>query len=399
MARMRDRLDAPVLIGVGAAFDFHAGLVPQAPTLMQRCGLEWLYRLRQEPRRLWRRYSLQPALRAGLRASVRRHAAGPELPSRDAKDACLLFAAAALCRRPRPRPRRRLRRQPAGRVARAATWSCSRAAPTATIYERHATAARGRRGRRSAAPRPRGRPPRPTATRSTSSSRHGRGGLAEHAPRRDVVGLGSLGGCARPRRRRRRAAALNYLDLDGARQRQHDLPPVLRARLGLVAVGVDRRQPHVGAGDELAGAGRPQRLVPRHRRAVSRRRGTVRVDRLDALGGGILGAPSVVSRTTNHVDVYARGTGNALYQRSWMPGGWSDWFDARPRAARLDAGRGRPTGPSTVAVRARRQRGGSRSGGHRRLGRLGEPRPPRCRRLRPRPPARPPPRRCPRWAK
>jgi N-acetylglucosaminyldiphosphoundecaprenol N-acetyl-beta-D-mannosaminyltransferase len=56
MARMRDRLDAPVLIGVGAAFDFHAGIIPQAPPLMQRFGLEWLYRLRQEPRRLWRRY-------------------------------------------------------------------------------------------------------------------------------------------------------------------------------------------------------------------------------------------------------------------------------------------------------------------------------------------------------
>jgi N-acetylglucosaminyldiphosphoundecaprenol N-acetyl-beta-D-mannosaminyltransferase len=56
MARMRHRIDAPVLIGVGAAFDFHAGIVPQAPPLMQRLGLEWLYRLRQEPRRLWRRY-------------------------------------------------------------------------------------------------------------------------------------------------------------------------------------------------------------------------------------------------------------------------------------------------------------------------------------------------------
>jgi len=56
MARMRDRLDAPVLVGVGAAFDFHAGLVPQAPDWMQRMGLEWLYRLAHEPRRLWRRY-------------------------------------------------------------------------------------------------------------------------------------------------------------------------------------------------------------------------------------------------------------------------------------------------------------------------------------------------------
>jgi N-acetylglucosaminyldiphosphoundecaprenol N-acetyl-beta-D-mannosaminyltransferase len=56
MARMRDRLDAPVLVGVGAAFDFHAGIVPQAPDGLQRLGLEWLFRLSQEPRRLWRRY-------------------------------------------------------------------------------------------------------------------------------------------------------------------------------------------------------------------------------------------------------------------------------------------------------------------------------------------------------
>jgi N-acetylglucosaminyldiphosphoundecaprenol N-acetyl-beta-D-mannosaminyltransferase len=56
MAEFRDRLDPPVLIGVGAAFDFHAGLVPQAPDWMQHMGLEWLYRLAHEPRRLWRRY-------------------------------------------------------------------------------------------------------------------------------------------------------------------------------------------------------------------------------------------------------------------------------------------------------------------------------------------------------
>jgi exopolysaccharide biosynthesis WecB/TagA/CpsF family protein len=56
MARMRGRLTAPVLVGVGAAFDFHAGLVPQAPLLLQSAGLEWAYRLAHEPRRLWRRY-------------------------------------------------------------------------------------------------------------------------------------------------------------------------------------------------------------------------------------------------------------------------------------------------------------------------------------------------------
>ena len=56
MARMRHRIDAPVLIGVGAAFDFHAGIVAQAPERLQRIGLEWAFRLSQEPRRLWRRY-------------------------------------------------------------------------------------------------------------------------------------------------------------------------------------------------------------------------------------------------------------------------------------------------------------------------------------------------------
>jgi N-acetylglucosaminyldiphosphoundecaprenol N-acetyl-beta-D-mannosaminyltransferase len=56
MARMRPLLAAPVLIGVGAAFDFHAGLVPQAPNWLQEAGLEWAYRLAHEPRRLWRRY-------------------------------------------------------------------------------------------------------------------------------------------------------------------------------------------------------------------------------------------------------------------------------------------------------------------------------------------------------
>jgi N-acetylglucosaminyldiphosphoundecaprenol N-acetyl-beta-D-mannosaminyltransferase len=48
MAALRPLLDPPVLIGVGAAFDFHAGLVPQAPPWLQRAGLEWAYRLAHE---------------------------------------------------------------------------------------------------------------------------------------------------------------------------------------------------------------------------------------------------------------------------------------------------------------------------------------------------------------
>lgn len=56
MAKYRHRLNAPVIIAVGAAFDFITGRVAQAPAWMQRNGLEWFYRLLQEPKRLWYRY-------------------------------------------------------------------------------------------------------------------------------------------------------------------------------------------------------------------------------------------------------------------------------------------------------------------------------------------------------
>jgi len=56
MAAHVGRVAAPLLIGVGAAFDFLAGRKRQAPRWMQRSGLEWLFRLASEPRRLWRRY-------------------------------------------------------------------------------------------------------------------------------------------------------------------------------------------------------------------------------------------------------------------------------------------------------------------------------------------------------
>jgi len=56
------RIAAPVMIGVGAAFDFHAGVKKQAPRWMQRSGLEWSFRLLTEPRRLWRRYLINNSL-------------------------------------------------------------------------------------------------------------------------------------------------------------------------------------------------------------------------------------------------------------------------------------------------------------------------------------------------
>ncbi len=56
MLRYSKRLNCRVVVAVGAAFDFHAGTLRQAPGVIQRMGMEWAYRLLMEPRRLWRRY-------------------------------------------------------------------------------------------------------------------------------------------------------------------------------------------------------------------------------------------------------------------------------------------------------------------------------------------------------
>ena len=56
MAQYLPKLNTTLMVGVGAAFDFHAGRVRQAPRLIQRSGLDWFFRLCAEPRRLWRRY-------------------------------------------------------------------------------------------------------------------------------------------------------------------------------------------------------------------------------------------------------------------------------------------------------------------------------------------------------
>lgn len=73
MARMRPLLAAPVLCGVGAAFDFHADRVSQAPRWMQDSGLEWAYRIAQEPRRQLPRYlRSNPRFVAGVARQWRR---------------------------------------------------------------------------------------------------------------------------------------------------------------------------------------------------------------------------------------------------------------------------------------------------------------------------------------
>jgi N-acetylglucosaminyldiphosphoundecaprenol N-acetyl-beta-D-mannosaminyltransferase len=73
MAEHKDAVEA-VMIGVGAAFDFLAGRKRQAPAILQRLGLEWLFRLLNEPRRRWRRYLYRnPRFMALFAAQLIRH--------------------------------------------------------------------------------------------------------------------------------------------------------------------------------------------------------------------------------------------------------------------------------------------------------------------------------------
>jgi N-acetylglucosaminyldiphosphoundecaprenol N-acetyl-beta-D-mannosaminyltransferase len=83
IAQNRDRLAAPILVAVGAAFDINSGVVRQAPHWMQRTGLEWLFRFLQEPRRLWRRYLLGNPLFVAKLISQRLGLRQYDLPSKD----------------------------------------------------------------------------------------------------------------------------------------------------------------------------------------------------------------------------------------------------------------------------------------------------------------------------
>ena len=58
MAQYRGRLPVNIMLGVGAAFDMHSGRTKQAPRWMRQSGLEWLFRVLQEPRRLFKRYAV-----------------------------------------------------------------------------------------------------------------------------------------------------------------------------------------------------------------------------------------------------------------------------------------------------------------------------------------------------
>ena len=83
MDRHRGRIEAPVMIGVGAAFDFLAGTKRQAPRWMQRSGLEWLFRLASEPKRLGGRYlRIVPGFLVLAAAQILQRTPGKGLPAR-----------------------------------------------------------------------------------------------------------------------------------------------------------------------------------------------------------------------------------------------------------------------------------------------------------------------------
>jgi N-acetylglucosaminyldiphosphoundecaprenol N-acetyl-beta-D-mannosaminyltransferase len=66
LRKWKEQLQVPFVMGVGGTFDVVAGVVKRAPRWMQRCGLEWFYRLCQEPRRMWRRYLVEDMAFIGL---------------------------------------------------------------------------------------------------------------------------------------------------------------------------------------------------------------------------------------------------------------------------------------------------------------------------------------------
>jgi N-acetylglucosaminyldiphosphoundecaprenol N-acetyl-beta-D-mannosaminyltransferase len=76
IAENLNAIAAPVSLGVGAAFNFLSGSIPRAPQTLQNLGLEWLYRLYREPRRLWRRYLLGNAVFLSRLAAERAHVRG-----------------------------------------------------------------------------------------------------------------------------------------------------------------------------------------------------------------------------------------------------------------------------------------------------------------------------------
>lgn len=85
LARHRHRLNVPVMIGVGGLFDFYSGRIPRAPLWVREIGMEWVWRLAQEPRRMWRRYVLGNPLFL-WRVWRETRVDGPSAPQRSGRD-------------------------------------------------------------------------------------------------------------------------------------------------------------------------------------------------------------------------------------------------------------------------------------------------------------------------
>ena len=230
MAAYREHVSC-ALVGVGAAFDFVAGVKAQAPAWLQRAGLEWLFRLASEPRRLWRRYArhnprfaLRMALQiARARWRVSRSVAAQQLERVAQRN---LARAQRMPGTPRSGPRQRAREldrrtarraradSPADRAARASARGCGTSAGSS-----RATRARHRRGGRSAAPgRYSMRPPVGAGDAGAAPS-----------PRRGSGGVPSRDRCESRRPRARRRERGRNCRRTGA-PRRRDRIPAGRAR-------------------------------------------------------------------------------------------------------------------------------------------------------------------------
>ena len=82
LAAYRDQLQVPFIMGVGGSFDVLAGEVTRAPPLIQKSGLEWLYRIYQEPGRMWWRYCRTNTIFAGMMLSSLIKRIGPNFTNR-----------------------------------------------------------------------------------------------------------------------------------------------------------------------------------------------------------------------------------------------------------------------------------------------------------------------------
>ena len=360
-------------------------------------GLEWVFRLAQEPRRLWRRYlRYNPRFVLGFARQYARHLAEPA--AREAARALAILVAVVRWAGPRPpRPTSTTTTPPPPRAAPGDMVVVGRGADGA-IYERHLAGGAWTPGRRSAGPRPRApRPPR-TATRSTSSCSGTDGAVYQNVLRERARGRAgaSLGGGATsaPAALARRGTICSTSPCAATDNAiYHRYVP---ARGGLVGLGVARRQPDERRRRSTRRTRRAQRLVARDRRAARparmERTGVERLDaarrRDDRRAVGRLAA----GRTTSTCS--SRGTDRALYQQLLARGDRLGRLDAaRPRAARLHARGRRRHGPATSCCSPAAAAGSrSRSGGPRRLDGWADWGPGRAAAA-PAPPPPPPPRR------